>query len=91
MDIKPLENDAYLLPEETAASIGVDPVMVWKADVMRALRAADDRSMAVSTLAAQAANPEPATAYHQLVQEHLIDRQLAKWVVENETVQLLAT
>lgn len=90
MDIKPLEAAAYVPPDGDApVGMSVDPMMVWKADVLRALRGAEDRTMDISALFSQAPNPNPGIEYSQLVQEHLVNRLLVKWTVENETVQLL--
>lgn len=89
MDIKPLEVEAYVPPEETALELGLDPVLVWKAAVLRALRSADEGLLTISSLSIQAPSPAPEKPYSEHVREHIVGRLLAKWVVENESIQLL--
>ena len=76
-------------PPPNPYATGPDPVLAWKAQVLRTLRGARDGAMTVGALAALAPNPEPGTSFAQHLQEHLIDRLLAKWVVEGEAVQLI--
>lgn len=57
--------------------------------VLRALRTAEDSAMTVCSLAALAPNPVVGTPYADHLNEHLINRDLAKWVVEKESIQLI--
>ena len=70
---------------------GPDPMLAWKATVLRTLRQTDDGAMTVATLAALAPNPVEGSSYTDHLQEHLIDRVLAKWVVQGESVQLVTS
>jgi hypothetical protein len=65
-----------------------DPMLAWKAEALRALRGTADGAMTVGALAALAPNPEPGSSYAAHLQTHLIDRLLARWVVEGESIQL---
>ena len=79
--------------EQHASSVTaftVNPVLEWKAAAMRALRSAPDGALTVTTLAALVPNPFSNTSYAGHLQEHLIDRLLARWVVVNESLQLIA-
>lgn len=62
-----------------------EPLLV---QVLRALRAADDSTMTIGSLAALAPIPIEGSSYSDHLHEHLIDRKLAKWVVDNESIQL---
>lgn len=86
------ESDAEVehLPAPSRPSLfAPDPMMVWKASAMRNLREADDKAMTITMLNACAPNPTPGTPYRQLVQEYLVDRVLATWIVQGESVQAL--
>ena len=67
-----------------------DPVLAWKAAALRALRESDDGAMTIAALAAYAPNPEPGSSYVAHLQTHLVDRLLARWVVEGESIQLMS-
>jgi hypothetical protein len=69
-------------------ALGPDPMLVWKASVLRTLRGANDCAMTVTALAALVPNMTPGTSYAEQLQTHLVDRLLAKWVIENESLQL---
>lgn len=56
--------------------------------VLRALRGAEDNTVTMESLEGLAPNPIPGSSYSDHLNEHLIGRGLAKWVVENESVQL---
>lgn len=86
---QPLVAAPFVPPEEIQEAVGPDPLMVFKADVLRALRGAEGNTMSTAELSAQVQNPAPDTPFTQHLQELLVDRQLAKWVVENESLQLV--
>jgi hypothetical protein len=71
-----------------AYSVMPDPMLAWKAAVLRTLRSTQDGAMTVTSLAALVPNPEPGSSYAAYLQTHLVDRELAKWVVQNESIQL---
>jgi hypothetical protein len=90
MEIKPMASSALASPVDFEAEMGLDPVMVWKADALRALSNAPNCTLTLGGLEAKVANPSPENSYMSLVQENLVERNLAKWVVENESIQLIA-
>jgi hypothetical protein len=69
-------------------TISPAPYLSWKAGVLRVLRGAPDHAITITALAALMPNPTPGTSYAAQVQTHLVDRLLAKWVVENESLML---
>jgi hypothetical protein len=87
--IKPMDSGVVAAePIFNPYAVGPDPMMAWKAEVLRTLRNAEDHAMTIASLAALATNPVPGTSYSSHLQEHLVDRKLAIWVVENESIQL---
>lgn len=76
---------------EVVPMIGPDPIMAWKAEIMRTLRAAGDKAVKVETLLGMVPHPECAAGgeYRQQLEDHVISRNLAAWAEDGYAIQLV--